>query len=57
MARARFALGTTLLKLGRAEEGQAELAEFRRLSLSRLEAERRKIQSERLLGNAERSAR
>ena len=55
-ARARFALGTTLLRLGRTEEGQEELAAFRRLSVSRLEEERQKIEFERLLRNAERSA-
>jgi Flp pilus assembly protein TadD len=49
MARARFALGTTLLRLGRTEEGQEELAAFRRLSVSSLEAERQKIEFERLL--------
>jgi tetratricopeptide (TPR) repeat protein len=55
MARARFALGTTLVRLGRTEEGQTELAAFRRLSVSRWEAERRKIAFETLLRNAERS--
>lgn len=56
MARARFALGTTLLRLGRAEEGQAELAAFRRLSASMLEAERRKIEFERRPANVEASS-
>jgi tetratricopeptide (TPR) repeat protein len=54
-ARARFALGTTLVRLGREKEGQAELAAFRRLTASRLEAERQKIEFERLLRLAERS--
>jgi tetratricopeptide (TPR) repeat protein len=54
LARARFALGTTLLRLGRTKEGQEELAAFRRLSVSTLEAERQKIEFERLLRNAER---
>jgi tetratricopeptide (TPR) repeat protein len=50
LARARFALGTTLLRLGRTEEGQAELAAFKRLSASRREAEVQKVQSERVAG-------
>ena len=45
-ARARFALGTTLLRLGRTKEGQAELAAFQRLSVARREAEARKIEIE-----------
>jgi tetratricopeptide (TPR) repeat protein len=49
-ARARFALGMTLLRLGRAEEGKAELAAFRRLTASALEAERQRVESERLAG-------
>jgi tetratricopeptide (TPR) repeat protein len=53
MARARFALGTTLLRLGRVQEGQAELAAFRALSVSSLEAERRRIEFEKLMRNAE----
>jgi Flp pilus assembly protein TadD len=53
MARARFALGTTLLRLGRVEEGRAELAAFRGLSVSSLEAERRRIEFERLMRSAE----
>jgi tetratricopeptide (TPR) repeat protein len=56
MARARFALGTTLVRLGRTEEGLAELGAFRRLNVSRWEEERRKIEFETLLRNAERSA-
>lgn len=49
-ARARFALGMTLLRLGRTAEGQAELAAFRRLTAATLEAERTRIESERLTG-------
>lgn len=47
-ARARFALGTTLLRLGRAEEGKAELAVFRRLTAAKLEAERQQVDLEHL---------
>jgi tetratricopeptide (TPR) repeat protein len=57
MTRARFALGTTLLRLGRAEEGQAELAAFRRLSAAQLDAERRTVEYERLLRSAAQSVR
>jgi tetratricopeptide (TPR) repeat protein len=56
LARARFGLGMTLVRLGRTEEGQTELAAFRRLLTSGLEAERHKIAFETLLRNAERSA-
>jgi tetratricopeptide (TPR) repeat protein len=56
LAQARFALGTTLLRLGRTAEGQVELATFQRLNVSRLEAERQTIEFETLLRNAERSA-
>jgi tetratricopeptide (TPR) repeat protein len=45
-AQARFALGTTLLRLGRVEEGQAELAAFQRLLVSKREAEREKVELE-----------
>lgn len=55
-ARSRFALGTTLLRLGRNEEGRAELAAFERLIVAKREAEARKVEFERLLLNAERSA-
>ena len=55
LARARFALGTTLLRLGRTAEGQAELDAFRRLRVSTLEGERRKIEFETLLRKAEQS--
>jgi tetratricopeptide (TPR) repeat protein len=55
-ARSRFALGTTLLRLGRTGEGYAELAAFERLTVARREAERRQVQFERLLLHAERSA-
>jgi tetratricopeptide (TPR) repeat protein len=54
--RSRFALGMTLLGLGRTEEGQAELAAFRRLTVARRKAEAQKIEFETLLRNAERSA-
>lgn len=55
-ARPRYALGTTLLRLGRTEEGQAELAAFERLIVAKREAEAQKVEFERLLWNAERSA-
>jgi tetratricopeptide (TPR) repeat protein len=48
--RPRYALGTTLLRLGRTEEGQAELAAFERLIVARREAEAQKIENERLAG-------
>ena len=48
-AAARFALGTTLLRLGREREGQAELDAFQRLIVSKREAERQKVEFETLL--------
>ena len=56
LARARFALGTTLLRLGRTAEGREELAAFQRLRASRLKEERQKVEFETLLRNGERSA-
>ena len=41
LAQARFALGTTLVRLGRAEEGREQLAEFQRLRTAALEEQRR----------------
>lgn len=41
LPQARFALGTTLVRLGRGEEGRAELAEFQRLRSAALEDQRR----------------
>jgi len=52
----RFALGTALIRLGRTEEGRAELQAFQRLSERKRRAEARKVEIETLLANAERAA-
>jgi tetratricopeptide (TPR) repeat protein len=56
LAQARFALGTTLVRLGRAAEGREQLAEFQRLRDEELRAERREYAFETLLRDAERHA-
>ena len=55
-AQARFALGTALLRLGREEEGRAELDAFQRLLVSKRESEHQKVESEMQLRNAEQPA-
>jgi tetratricopeptide (TPR) repeat protein len=45
-AEARYALGGTLLRLGKADEGKAQLAEFRRLRTAALEDQRRTFELE-----------
>jgi tetratricopeptide (TPR) repeat protein len=45
-ASARYALGTTLLRLGKADEGKAQLAEFQRLQTAATEEQRRRFELE-----------
>jgi tetratricopeptide (TPR) repeat protein len=53
LAQARFALGTTLVRLGRAEEGREQLAEFQRLRAAALEEQRRTFEVENLRRDAD----
>jgi Flp pilus assembly protein TadD len=52
-AEARYALGGTLLRLGKADEGKAQLAEFRRLRTAALEDQRRTFELELLKREAD----
>jgi tetratricopeptide (TPR) repeat protein len=45
-AEARYALGSTLLRLGRTEEGKQQLAEFQRLQSAQLDERRKTIELE-----------
>jgi tetratricopeptide (TPR) repeat protein len=53
-AQARFALGQTLVRLGREEEGKQELAEFQRLRDEALEQQRQAVAFESLVRDAQR---
>lgn len=54
LSNARFALGTTLVRLGRAEEGRAHLAEFQQLNAAELDKVRRALALTTLIGDADR---
>lgn len=53
LPQARYALGTTLLRLGRADEGKRELDEFQRLRTQALEDQRRSFEIGTLVHEAE----
>ena len=53
LPQARYALGTTLLRLGRADEGKRELDEFQRLRTQALEEQRRAFEMRTLIREAE----
>jgi tetratricopeptide (TPR) repeat protein len=57
LPQARYALGTTLLRLGRADEGKRELDEFQRLRTQALEDQRRSFEISTLIHEAEIHAR
>jgi tetratricopeptide (TPR) repeat protein len=52
-AQARYALGSTLLRIGKAEEGKVQLAEFQRLRAAALDEQRRAFEIETLIHEAD----